>query len=162
MIIQFARIFNSSVYHDDPLWVMSVKQMIQWDEEKTLENLHAIIENSGYIRLTPAVYKELQSILAVKDAASFFALFDALRYPIFSASLVSVMLHDVDFLKDLIKQLSSQQMQRPKLTMALLRDRWMTLVAETMEKEVVKGEPVHNGITKPMDGAKKTQFFFFF
>lgn len=157
MIIQFARIFNSSVYHDDPLWVMYVKQMIQWDEEKTQENLHAIIENSGYIRLTPAVYKELQNVLAVKDAAGFCALFDALRYPIFSASLISVMLHDVDFLKDLIKQLSSQQMQRPKLTMALLRDRWMTLVAETLEKEVVKGEPVHNGITKPMDCVKETQ-----
>ena len=157
MIIQFARIFNSSVYHDDPFWVMSVKQMIQWDEEKTQENLHVIIENSSYIRLTPAVYKELQNVLTVKDVAGFFTLFDALRYPIFSASLISVMLHDVDFLKELIKQLSSQQMQRPKLTMALLRDRWMTLVAETLENEVIKGELVHDGITKPMDGVKETQ-----
>ena len=108
MIIQFARIFSSSIYHDSPQWVTAVKMMERWDDEKCLAKLDVIKENSGYIDLTPAVYKELANIMATKDAAGFLALFDALKYPVFSALLITVFLQDKDFLENLVKQIPNQ------------------------------------------------------
>ena len=98
MIIHLARIFRSSVYRDNPYWIESVTQMTHWNDEKCLAHLDFIKENCGYICLTPAVCKEFDNVLSVKDYVGFFLLFEALRYPVFSASIITVLLQDADFL----------------------------------------------------------------
>ena len=158
MIIHYSRIFSSSVYHDSPLWVSAVQQMAQWDDERCLAHIDTIIENSGYICLTPAVCKEFERVLAAKDYAGFFSLFDALRYPVFSASLVKVMLDDVAFLGDLILQMQNQTVLRPRMTMAIMRERWMELMARNiLKKGVTMGEPVEKAVTKPIDEPLRSQ-----
>lgn len=157
MIIQFARIFSSSIYHDSPQWVAVVKMMEQWDDDMCLANLDAIKENSGYVSLTPVVYKELSNIMTAKDAAGFLSLFDALKYPVFSALLITVYLQDVGFVESLVKQIPNQDVIRPKMTMALLRDRWIEVTAkQVLCQDVAMGEPVEKGITKPIEGEQKS------
>ena len=157
MIIQFARIFNSSVYRHDPNWIGVIKQMESWDDDKCLGRLDTILDNSGFICLTPAVCKEYENLMTTKDVEGFFTLFDALRYPVFSVSLMSGMLQDVVFLEELIKQLPSKQLQRPKTTMAVLRDRWMNLIAKQLESDVIMGDSVKYGIIKPINETMKNQ-----
>ena len=79
MIIQFARIFNSSVYRHDPNWIGVIKQMESWDDDKCLGRLDTILDNSGFICLTPAVCKEYENLMTTKDVEGFFTLFDASR-----------------------------------------------------------------------------------
>lgn len=158
MIIQFARIFSSSVYHDDPCWTEAVRKMSSCSDEETLTNIADIIENSGYIQLTPVVYNEFERVLSSKDVPGFFTLYEALLYPVFSASLICVLLRDIDFLRTLIKNLSAQQLRRTKTTMGLLRDRWMDLVAkQTLEKEVNMGDVVKDSVAKPIDVPLESQ-----
>ena len=158
MIIQFARIFSSSVYRGDPYWREAINQMAMCTDEETLAQLDDIEKNSSYIHLTPAVYKEFDTILASKNVTKFFILFDALKYPVFSASLICVLLRDIDFLKTLIKQLSAQKLQRPKTTMGLLRNRWMEIVAkQILEKDVKIGQSVETSVSQPIEGILETQ-----
>lgn len=157
MIIHFARIFRSSVYRDNPNWIKGVMQMLQWNDEKCLVHLDVIRENSGYVCLTPAVCKEFDNVLASKDYAGFFSLLEELRYPVFSASMITVLLQDADYLGELIRQLPSQQIQRPKMTMALMRDRWMDLLSNMLKQDVVMGEPVVKEERKPIDTGLQTR-----
>lgn len=157
MIIHLARIFRSSVYRDNPYWIEGVTQMTQWNDEKCLAHLDFIKENCGYICLTPAVCKEFDNVLSVKDYAGFFSLFEALRYPVFSASIITVLLQDADYLGELIRQLPSQQVQRPKMIMALIRDRWMDLMANILKQDVVMGEPVVKEEGKSIDTGLQTR-----